>query len=118
MTEVVDDRLIGDAADALHVIIGLGSVGLLLLVSEEKAIQNADATRRHLLRNAQYRRTVRDNLPFRVPALCSCVAPPLRHIPSSASFYTHPAYACCFVDRFALYRYWFRFSSHAFVHCE
>ncbi len=55
MTELVDDRLIGDAADALHVIIGLGSVGLLLRVSEVDALQNEDATRGHLLRNTHYR---------------------------------------------------------------
>ena len=55
MTEVVDDRLIGDAADVLHVIIGLGSVGLLLLISGVDALQNADATGGHLLRNAHYR---------------------------------------------------------------
>ena len=55
MTEVVDDRLIGDAADALHVIIGLGSVGLLLPVSVVDSLKNIDATRGHLLRNTHYR---------------------------------------------------------------
>ena len=49
MADVVDDRLIGDAADVLHVIIGLGRIRLLLLVSRVDTLQNADATRRHLL---------------------------------------------------------------------
>ena len=95
MTEVVDDLLVGDVVDVLHVIIRLGRIGLLR-VSGIDVLQNVDATRGHSLRNVHYRKTMRDKPPFRVSALCSCIAPSLQHISSSASFQTHPAYACCF----------------------
>ena len=118
VVEVVDDRLVGDVADVFHVIMSLGSIGLLLQVSGVDVLQNIDATRCHSPRNAHYRKSLRDNLPFRVSALCSCIAPSLQYFPSSTSVQTHQTNDCRFVDRFALDRFVFGFSSHALVYCE
>ena len=118
MADVVDDRLVGNVVDVLHVITRLGSIGHLLPVSVVDSLKNIDATRRHSPRNAHYRKILRDKPPSEVSAFSSCTLPPLQHISSSASFQTHQEYTCCFVDRFALDRLVFRFSSHALAHCE
>lgn len=55
MTEVIDDRLVGNEADVLHVTIGLGRNGLLLRVSGVDSLKNTDANRRHSPRNEHYR---------------------------------------------------------------
>ena len=91
VVEVVDDRLVGDVADVFHVIMSLGSIGLLLQVSGVDVLQNIDATRCHSPRNAHYRKSLRDYSTSGVPAPCSCTAPPLQHIPSSPSFQTYQA---------------------------
>lgn len=55
MADVVDDRLVGNVVDVLHVITRLGSIGHLLPVSVVDSLKNIDATRGHLLRNTHYR---------------------------------------------------------------
>ena len=77
VADIVDDRLICDAADVLHVIMSLGRIGLLLRISGIDVRQNRDATRGHSLRNVHYRKSLRERPPSGVSALCSCTAPPL-----------------------------------------
>lgn len=77
MADVVGVRLVGDVADVLHMIMSLGRIGLLLRVYGVDVLQCVDATRRHSLQNEHYRKTLRDNPPSGVSALCSCTAPPL-----------------------------------------
>lgn len=119
MAEVVDDRLVGNVANVLHVIIGLGSVGLLLRVSGVDALQNADATRRYSPRNAQYRKSLRDKSSFRSACALLMYSTASPAYPFFCFFpNTSRIRLLSFVDRFVLDRFLFRFSSYAFAYCE